>query len=253
MDMKSPISSWPRRGRAGFTLIELLVVISIIGVLAGMLLPVLANAKNKAKVAKATVEVKGIVTAITAYANDNNGRLPCVKAAQALGVDLTYGTIGTGYPNPSLVVNISASYQANNAEIMSILLDRNPQTGGKGNERNPKHESYLDLAPGVATGPGLGPDLVYRDPWKSPYMITLDLNYDGHARDAFYRYDAVSLAGQPGRPDVGLNGLVRGVSDEPTFEASSSVMVWSLGPDHVADIKTKANVGANKDNILSWK
>ena len=45
---------------------------------------------------------------------------------------------------------------------------------------------------GNTTSPGVGPDGVYRDPWGNPYIITIDLNYDDKARDAFYRNPTVS-------------------------------------------------------------
>ena len=92
----------------GFTLIELLVVIAIIAILAAILFPLFAAAKERGRVTKCLYNLKNLSLAFRLYADDNGGQLPmsyigwtvsekdwcgCVNPGYADGVKLDQGAI----------------------------------------------------------------------------------------------------------------------------------------------------------------
>lgn len=262
----------PRRQCVAFTLVELLVVIAIIGILAGMILPVLAAAKTKALRTKAQIEVQDIANAIIKYDSDYS-RFPVSSPTQDAasknrspanpnGSDFTYGAAFNG---GNVTIFQGSGIIQSNDEVIAILMNLTNYPNGSGAtannnyQKNPQKTIYLSAKmsgydpsqPGKPM-PGVGNDLVYRDPWGNPYVISMDLNYDDQCEDSFYCLQKVSQ--QNGQ--TGYNGLVNTTDPGGNgnhFRYHGKVMVWSAGQDGKIDPNDPATDWENKNNILSWQ
>ncbi len=90
-----------RRARRGFTLIELLVVIAIIAILAAILFPVFAQARDQARKATCQSNLKQFGSAFAMYASDYDGLFPnpggrTISGAPANGAAWYSATRNTG-------------------------------------------------------------------------------------------------------------------------------------------------------------
>ena len=208
--------------RRGFTLIELLVVIAIIAILAAMLFPVFARARESARKIQCLSNVKNVAMAIQMYLTDYDRLMPNETNQMAITFFSGDGSTGPGGDNDGMSssgVCLERAYDANPFLRPATILEeyvKNRDVYRCPSAKNPSYASWI--VPNYGPGGYLG------------YLIATNGQWGRANSD----YGPCNIAWPPGWGGTVTDSMIQqagGSADTGAVEFGANINVnqWNAG------------------------